>query len=83
MELALLVMLLMCSDHERLLVTVTLIFLCHTTSSISHFLKVLNTLINISFLPTLTDQTPTNNLLCKLLSLPIQEGGVGMVEPST
>ena len=42
----------------------------------------LDTLINSSFLPTITHQTPTNNLLWKLLILPIREGGLGIVEPS-
>ena len=57
-------------------------FLCCTTPSISHLFEALDTLINASFLPTLTDQTPTNNLFQQVLSLPIREGGLGLVEPS-
>ena len=56
--------------------------MCRTTPSISHQFEALDMLINASFLPTLTDQTPTNNLLRNLLSLPIREGGLGLVEPS-
>jgi len=56
--------------------------LCRTTPSISHQFEALDMLINASFLPTLTDQTPNNNLLQNLLSLPIQEGRLGLVEQS-
>jgi len=57
-------------------------FLCRTTPSVLHLFKALNAFINASFLPTLTDQTPTNDILRQLLSLPVREGGLGIGEPS-
>jgi len=38
--------------------------------------------INTTFLPVLTEQPQCNELLRELLSLPIREGGLGIVEPS-
>jgi len=57
-------------------------FLCRTTPSISHLFADLDSLINTRFLPLLTEQPPTNDVLRQLLSLPIREGGLGLMEPS-
>jgi len=48
----------------------------------SHLSLDWDTSINPHFLPSLTDQTPASSLLWQLLSLPIREGGLGIVEPS-
>jgi len=54
-------------------------FLCQTTRNISHLFE---SLINTTFLPVLTEQPQCNELLRELLSLPVREGGLGIVEPS-
>ena len=57
-------------------------FLCRTTPNISHLFKSLDYFINTTFLPVLMEQPLCNDLLRELLSLPIREGGLGIVEPS-
>ena len=57
-------------------------FLCRTTPNISHLFNSLDYSINTTFLPVLTEQPQCNDILRELLSLPIRDGGLGIVEPS-
>ena len=51
-------------------------------SNHSHLFNSLDYFINTTFLPVLTEQPQCNDILREFLSLPIRDGGLGIVEPS-
>ena len=53
-------------------------YLCRTTPSISHHLKVLENTIKTVFIPNLTGRPPPSDIERKLLALPARLGGLGI-----
>jgi hypothetical protein len=58
-------------------------FLCRTTPDICHLLEPLELLIRSKLIPTLTGQTPPNDLTRRLLALPSRLGGINFSSPTS
>ena len=58
------------------------LFLCRTTPDIHHLLKPIEDCLCFRFIPTITGQSPPNNLLRRVFSLPASLGGLNILSPS-
>ena len=56
-------------------------YLCRTTPNISHLLTPVESLIRTKLLPNLTGAPPPNDIMRRLLSLPVRMGGMGICSP--
>lgn len=58
-------------------------YLCRTVPNIDHALQPLEDQIRSHLIPAITGQSPPNDSIHDLLSLPARLGGIGLVNPTT
>ena len=64
-----------------IIIIITITFLMHTTPDIGHLLQPLEDIIRRKLIPSITGQSPPNDLVRDLLALPSRLGGIALANP--